>query len=160
MWLSWTFKRHRTKSFTGGNLGNKYPNIWDRILSRTRNWLRENKIKDQLQQGKEWTWTFPYHILQNKIFLPGLMLNIFNKKLKNWQNCEMRWKCWRVWGSSDSWTVLCLLLHGVLKWPTQSSAAKQLLAGLRGPCVAGTRCKHSSFWILVFTCFVTKAGLN
>lgn len=82
MWLSRAFKRHRTKSFTGGNLGNNYPNVWDRILSQTRNWLREHKIKDQLQQSKEWTWTFPSHTLQNKSFWPGLMLSIFIRNLR------------------------------------------------------------------------------
>lgn len=133
MWLSRAFKRHRTKSFTGGNLGNNYPNVWDRILSQTRNWLREHKIKDQLQQSKEWTWTFPSHTLQNKSFWPGLMLSIFYKEFKNWQNLEMCWKCWRLWGSSDSWGVLSLLLSGVSKCSTQNTAAEQLFPGLCAP---------------------------
>lgn len=157
MWLSWSFKRQRTKSFTGGNLGNKYPNTWDQILSRTRNWLRENKIKDQLQQGRRRTWTFPYHILQNKIFLPGPMPSIFNKELMNWQNREMYWKCCE---EAPTAGVCHLLLGGGLKCSTRNSAATQLLTGLRDPRDAETRCQRCSFWIFVFICFVTEVGLN
>lgn len=66
--------------------------------------------------------------------------------------------CWRLWWSSDSCCVLCLLL-GVFKYPMQNSATKLLLAGLYDPYVAEAKYQHSSFWIL-FTCFVAEAGLN
>lgn len=161
MWLSWTFKRHRTKSFTGGNLGNRIALIYEtEYCHGLEIGLRENRIKDRLQQGKEWTWTSPYHVLQNKICCILKALNILKKDLKDQQNHEMSCKCWRLWWSSDSWGMLCLLLSGGLKYPMQKSAAEQLLAGLCDPCVAETKYQHSRFWILLFICFATEVGLN